>query len=343
MKPLLQVENLSVSFQTDEGRIRAVQDTTFYVGEREAVGLVGESGCGKSVTGLSILRLISTPPGKIETGRVIFAGLNLLRLSAAELCKIRGRSIGMIFQEPTAALSPLQRIERQMEEALRTHEELSPHEAREIAEGWLERVGIPDPRRIMKAYPHHLSGGMCQRVMIAMVLILHPSLIIADEPTTALDVTIQAQILDLLRESTAKSASLLLITHDMGIIWEMCTRLVVMYAGEVMECGMTREIFQTPLHPYTEALLASIPPLSRRQRRLAALPGQVPSPFSYPPGCRFRDRCRYAFERCTKEHPAFYEVGQGRGVRCFLWEHGPRNASQPGPRQMNDGKNHVSA
>ena len=342
MKPLLRIENLSVSFQTDEGRIQAVQNVTFQVGERESVGLVGESGCGKTVTGLAILRLVPVPPGKIDSGRVLFAGRDLLHLPVEELRKIRGRSIGMIFQEPLAALSPLHRIGRQMEEALLTHEQLTVRDARAIGERWLQRVGIPDPHRVMRAYPHQLSGGMCQRVIIAMVLMLRPSLIIADEPTTALDVTIQAQILDLLRESTANNASLLLITHDMGIIWEMCTRLVVMYAGEVVECGKTAEIFRAPWHPYTEALLASIPPLSHRQKRLTALPGQVPSPLSYPPGCRFRDRCRYAFGRCANEHPEFYEVGDGRGVRCFLLERGAKRAGDCGLPEANGDINDVA-
>ncbi|MCX7591234.1 MAG: ABC transporter ATP-binding protein, partial [Kiritimatiellae bacterium] len=318
-KALLRIESLTVCFKTDEGEIRAVENVSFEVGEHESVGLVGESGCGKSVTGLSVLRLIPCPPGWIESGHILFQGRDLLGLSVEELRRIRGRLIGMIFQEPMAALSPLHRIGNQLVETLRTHNRISRRTAWELAAEWLQRVGISDAGRVMYAYPHQLSGGMCQRVMIAMVLMLGPALVIADEPTTSLDVTIQAQILELLREVTANHSSLLLITHDMGIIWEMCNRMVVMYAGEVVETGRTREVFRSPLHPYTEALLSAVPSLRSKVKERILLRGDVPSPLNPPSGCRFHPRCHRVLPVCSKKEPDILEASAGHFVACHLY------------------------
>jgi peptide/nickel transport system ATP-binding protein/oligopeptide transport system ATP-binding protein len=315
---MLQIQHLSVSFDTDEGFVRAVDDVTFDIQQGETLGLVGESGCGKSVTAMSILRLIPQPPGRRERGRILFDGMDLCRLPIQQLRRIRGRRIGMIFQEPMTALSPLHRTGRQMVEALRFHHAIPRREAWQHARQWLQKVGMPDAAERMYAYPFQLSGGMRQRVMIATAMMLDPELLIADEPTTALDVTIQAQILDLLREMKQNTgATVLLITHDMGVIWEMCTRVIVMYASEVVETGDTREVFGRPAHPYTEALLKSIPARAVPHQRLDTIPGQVPSPLDYPPGCRFNTRCPYAFDRCFNEHPPLSEVHK-RQARCWL-------------------------
>lgn len=316
---LLSISGLSVSFATDDGTVRAVDDVSLNVGRGEVLGLVGESGCGKSVTAMSALRLVPSPPGTIEAGRVEFHGRDLLRIPSAELRRIRGKSISMIFQEPMTALSPLHRIGRQLVETQQLHYRIRRDDAWRTGEEWLRKVGVADAARNMHAYPHQLSGGMRQRAMIAMALMLEPELIIADEPTTALDVTIQAQVFDLMREMRKEDSSLLLITHDMGVIWEMCTRVAVMYASEIVETGEIRQLFSRPLHPYTEALLASIPSLGGDRRRLQAIEGQVPSPLEYPSGCRFRDRCGYALDRCAEEHPALTSVGHVE-ARCFLAE-----------------------
>ncbi len=316
MNPLLQIQNLSVSFRTDEGLIRATDQVSFSINRGEVFGLVGESGSGKTVTAMSILRLIPSPPGKIDSGTILFEGRDLLRMPIAELRAIRGHKISVIFQEPMTALSPLHRIGAQLVEALRFHQNISPPAAQDIARTWLEKVGIPDPSSALQAYPHQLSGGMRQRVMIAMALMLQPALIIADEPTTALDVTVQAQVLDLMRLMKAADTSILLITHDMGVIWEMCDRMAVMYASEVVETGTVAEIFQSPQHPYTQALLAAIPTLANRRDRLATIPGQVPSPLQYPAGCHFQPRCPHAFNRCST-HPPLYGP-ETRAARCFL-------------------------
>ena len=314
---LLQIENLSVQFDTDEGTVRAVDGVSLDIRRGEVLGLVGESGCGKSVTALSVLRLIPSPPGRIATGRILFHGDDLLQLPIARLRAVRGRGISMIFQEPMTALSPLHRIGAQLVETLQFHRDISREEAWRIGADWLRKVGIPDPAERMLAYPHELSGGMSQRVMIAMALMLDPELVIADEPTTALDVTIQAQVFDLMRAMRSKDTSLLLITHNMGVVWEMCTRVAVMYASEIVEVADRDDIFNRPLHPYTEALIATIPPVAGDCKRLETIPGQVPSPQAYPTGCRFRDRCRYAFTRCAAEHPPLYDI-EGRLARCFL-------------------------
>jgi len=315
---LLEIEHLTVRFETDDATFNAVDDVSFAIRAGEMFGLVGESGCGKSVTALSILRLIPSPPGAVSHGRILFDGTDLLKLSAGHMRKIRGRAISMIFQEPLSALSPLHRIGNQMVETLRMHQEMSRKEARHIAEKWLANVGIPDARERMAAYPFQLSGGMQQRIMIAMALMPHPRLVIADEPTTALDVTIQAQIFDLIRKMKKKQTAVLLITHDMGIIWDMCDRVAVMYASKIVEIGTVSDLFSHSAHPYTRGLLRSIPVLKKKADRLDTIPGQVPSPRNFPSGCRFRERCPYAFERCSKETPQLEIVTPGHRAACFI-------------------------
>jgi len=315
--PLLDIKHLSVSFETDEGRFRAVDDISFHINRGESVGLVGESGCGKSVTALGITRLIPSPPGKIESGQVIFEGNDLMLRKPKELRQVRGAAISMIFQEPLSALSPLHRIGRQMIEAIGFHRAMPKKAAWEYALSWLDKVGIPDAGERMFAYPFQLSGGMQQRVMIAMALMLSPSLIIADEPTTALDVTTQAQIFALIRQMKQNDTSLLLITHDLGVVWEMCDRVIVMYASKIVEIGSLEDIFSRPAHPYTIGLLKAIPKLSTGRTRLNAIAGQVPSPFNYPKGCNFQERCPHAFARCV-EDPALFESGKDHYAACFL-------------------------
>ena len=315
---LLDVRHLNVSFHTDDGVFKAVDNVSLHVKRGEIVGLIGESGCGKSVTSLSILKLIPSPPGKIESGQVYFNDRDLLKLDTAELRRIRGRAISFIFQEPLSALSPLQRIGQQLVEALRIHNDISKKEAWALAAQWLEKVRIPDVKERMFAYPYQLSGGMQQRVMIAMAMMLEPDLIIADEPTTALDVTIQAKIFSLIKEMRQEKTSILLITHDMGVIWEMCDRVVVMYASRIAEEASKDEIFEKPAHPYTRGLLNSIPKLTGHSGRLEAIPGQVPSPFNYPSGCHFRDRCAHVFDRCAQEVPPLTELGDGHRAACWI-------------------------
>ncbi len=323
MPDLITIDDLRVSFVLDEGVVRAVDGVSFAIRQGEVLGLVGESGCGKSVTAMSMLRLIPQPPGRIDGGKVMFGGRNLLELPLDELRKIRGNDISVIFQEPMTALSPLHRIGRQLVETLRIHQpDLSKKEAWQQSADWLRKVGISDVTDRLYAYPFQFSGGMRQRVMIAMSMMLRPKLIIADEPTTALDVTIQAQIFELMLEMKADDMSLLLITHDMGVIWEMCDRVIVMYASQIVEQGRVKEIFESPRHPYAEGLLAAVPRLTGSAgKRLSTIPGQVPSAMNYPPNaCRFCDRCPYVFDRCRKEAPPLYHLPDGRRARCFLRE-----------------------
>ncbi len=324
MAPLLSVNDLSVTFDTDDGPIKAVDKVSFDVRKGEVLGLVGESGCGKSVTAMSVLRLIPSPPGHIESGTAIFEGRDLLRLPISELRRIRGRNISIIFQEPMTALSPLHRVGRQLVETLRIHQNISKPEAWKIGTEWLGKVGIPDPAERMFAYPFEFSGGMRQRVMIAMALMLNPALIIADEPTTALDVTIQAQIFDLILEMKSNDTSLLLITHDMGVIWDLCDRVIVMYASRVVEEGPVDAIFKEPRHPYTQGLLKAVPKLTGGGR-LESIDGQVPSPMDYPVGCHFQARCPFAFDRCRQEKPPLYQPMPGRHIACFLEEQRSEN------------------
>ena len=320
MAPLLDIRNLGVVFDTDDGVLTAVDDVSFSVNPGEVVGLVGESGCGKSVTAMTALRLIPRPPGRIVSGEVWFGGRNLLTLPSADLRTVRGAGIGLIFQEPTQALSPLHRVGSQLVEAIQMHRDLPAGEAHRYAMDWLRKVGIPDPAERMRAYPFSLSGGMLQRVMIAMALMLGPSLVIADEPTTALDVTIQAQILALLRELKTPDTAVLLITHDLGIVWEMCDRVVVMYASRMVEQGPLEAVFRMPAHPYTRALLDSVVSLTGGDRKLVAIEGQVPSPLAYPAGCRFAPRCPHAFDRCRREQPPLFSIAESRVSACFLAE-----------------------
>ena len=317
---LLSIKNLTVSFSIDDGTFKAVDNISFDILRGENIGLVGESGCGKSVTALSIIRLIPSPPGKIEAGEVLFDHQDLMKMTPSQLKKIRGSAISMIFQEPLSALSPLHRIGRQMAETVLLHKDMSRHEAWGFAEKWLKKVGIPDAGERMFAYPFQLSGGMQQRIMIAMALMLEPNLIIADEPTTALDVTTQAQVFELIRQMKQNETSMLLITHDMGVVWEMCEKVLVMYASQIVETGSRGDIFFNTKHPYTIGLLNAIPKLSGDRTKLKDIPGQVPSPFDYPVGCHFQKRCEHAFGRCFEQRPLLYSCGMGHQAACFLVE-----------------------
>ena len=317
---MLSARDLTVSFSVDDGTFIAADRISFDVHTGETVGLVGESGCGKSVTALSIPRLIPCPPGKIESGEIWFDGQNLMTLTSSALRDIRGKAISMIFQEPLSALSPLHRIGRQMVETIRLHQDVPRKQAWQVAEGWLSKVGIADAGDRMYSYPFQLSGGMQQRIMIAMALMLAPRLIIADEPTTALDVTTQAQIFALIRKMKENHTAMLLITHDMGVVWEMCERILVMYASRIVETGSRDDIFFNPKHPYTIGLLQAIPKLTGLGEPLKDIPGQVPSPFDYPKGCHFHTRCAFVMDRCRESSPTFYGCGDGHRAACFLLE-----------------------
>ena len=327
--PLLSVENLRTYFYTESGVARAVDGVSFTVGAGETVGLVGESGCGKSVTALSILRLIASP-GRIERdSRMMFEGRDLLALSEEEMRRVRGNRIAMIFQEPMTALNPVFTVGDQIAEVARVHQRASRKAAWSRAVEMLELVGIPAPAERAKEYPHQLSGGMRQRVVIAMALVMKPALVIADEPTTALDVTIQAQILELLGDLQSKiGTSILLITHDMGVVAETVSRVIVMYGGEVVESGPVDRIFAKPHHPYTEGLLGAMPKVGHERERLQTIPGTVPPPTRWPVGCRFSERCRYAWDRTEREHPQLFEIEPGHYSRCFLAEE-PERRLQP--------------
>ncbi|MDE0959423.1 MAG: ABC transporter ATP-binding protein [Planctomycetota bacterium] len=320
--PLLQVRDLHTSFSVEGQTARAVDGVSFDVLPGEVLGLVGESGCGKSVTSLSLLKLVPDPPGKIEQGSAIFKGQDLLALSYNEMRDIRGREIAMIFQEPMTALNPVYTIGFQMREGIMRHTRCSKGEAHEQSVQMLEKVGISDADSRMSAYPHQFSGGMRQRVMIAMALSLEPALLIADEPTTALDVTIQAQILDLMLEmkDQQEGASILLITHDLAVVAETCDRVVVMYGGKIQEIASVRDLFKNPQHPYTQGLLRSLPrpELQGEQGELTTIPGMVPNIFDWPKGCRFSTRCPLAEDRCHVESPELRKVGAGHEVRCHL-------------------------
>ena len=332
--PLLEVTDLRTYFTTDAGVARAVDGVSLQVGSGETLGIVGESGCGKTVTALSVLGLIPSPPGEIVSGSSIrFNDEELLDVKPARLREIRGNEISMIFQEPMTSLNPVLTVGHQIEEVLRLHRGLSKREARAAGVALLSEVGIPEPDQRFDAYPHQMSGGMLQRVMIAIALSCEPRLLIADEPTTALDVTIQAQILDLLVSLQRKHGmALLLITHDLGVIAEVCDRVLVMYGGQIVEIGVTDEILTDPQHPYTQGLLASLPGIGERDVRLNPIPGTVPSAGSWPEGCRFRDRCSLAWERCAESAPSLLPVdgGSGRSARCWLVD--PDDSSSgPGP------------
>lgn len=319
---LLKIRNLHTYFFTDEGVAKAVDGVDLELEEGGTLGVVGESGCGKSVTALSIMRLIPDPPGKITQGEILFGGTNLLNLSEAEMRKIRGRSISMIFQEPMTSLNPVFQIGDQISEVLRLHEGMSRKDAWNRSIEMLRMVGIPAPERRVYEYPHQLSGGMRQRAMIAMALACSPKLMIADEPTTALDVTIQAQILELMSGlQKEKRMSVILITHNLGVIAETAQKVAIMYAGRIVEYTGVRPIFATPKHPYTQGLLQSIPRLDQdhgRKTRLEAIPGLVPSLLELPRGCKFSNRCKFVFDRCIEE-PPLIEAAPGHLVRCWLY------------------------
>lgn len=326
-QPLLSVENLSTYFHSPTAIARAVDGVSFDMAAGETLGIVGESGCGKSVTALSILRLIQ-PPGRIEPGsRILFEGTDIVSLDDAGMRHIRGNRIAMIFQEPMSALNPVFTVGDQVAEVARVHGTGSRKDAWNRAVEMLTLTGIPSPGERAKQYPHQLSGGMRQRVLIAMALMMNPALIIADEPTTALDVTIQAQILDLLTDLQKRlGTSILMITHDLGVIAETATRVLVMYGGEVVEQAPVRTLFAAAHHPYTEGLMNAMPQIATDRDRLNVIPGTVPPPTAWPSGCRFRDRCPYSWERCETEHPPLYQIAEGHASRCHL-------AAEPERRQ----------
>jgi oligopeptide/dipeptide ABC transporter ATP-binding protein len=312
---LLEVRDLRTSFRGEEGVARAVDGVSLSLAAGETLGLVGESGCGKSVTALSIMGLVPSPPGRVEGGEVLLAGRDLLALGPEELRRVRGDEVAMVFQEPMTALNPVFTVGDQIGETVRLHRGLDRRAARRRAIEMLELVRIPDPERRVDAYPHQLSGGMRQRVMIAMAMSCNPSLLIADEPTTALDVTVQAQILELIGDLQAETGmAVLLITHDLGVVAQTADRVAVMYAGKVVEEAAVVDLFERPRHPYTIGLLRSLPDLARTGARLEAIPGTVPSPFRFPSGCRFRTRCPLATERCA-ETDAVLEPAGGAGQR----------------------------
>jgi oligopeptide/dipeptide ABC transporter ATP-binding protein len=316
--PLLEVDTLSVSFVTDAGRASVVEEVSFALRSGETVGLVGESGCGKSVTALSIMRLIPSPPGHVEGGRILFQGDDLLALNSVEMRAVRGNRIGMIFQEPMTSLNPIFSIGYQIAEVFRIHRGMSMAAARRESVDILGMVGIGAAERRLHQYPHELSGGLRQRVMIAMALACRPYLLIADEPTTALDVTVQAQILDLLHRLQIKiGMSVLLITHDLGIVAEVCERVLVMYAGRIVESATVHELFRHPRHPYTVGLLASSPRLGKRRPMLPTIPGKVPAPGQRGTGCYFADRCPRVTERCRAETPPLAASGPEHDVACW--------------------------
>ena len=321
---LLKIEDLSTFFYTGRGIVKAVDGLDLEIGKGKTLGLVGESGCGKSVTALSIMHLIQEPPGKIVNGRILFDGRDLVRLNREEMRQIRGNRISMIFQEPMTSLNPAFQVGDQISEVLQTHENMHRRAAWNRAVELLSKVGIPDPKQRVREYPYQMSGGMRQRVMIAMALACNPDMIIADEPTTALDVTIQAQILDLMNDLKSDfDTSILLITHDLGVVAEMSQWIAVMYAGKIVEYTDVVELFRHPKHPYTVGLMASIPNIEApvpEDRELQTIPGVVPSLLNLPPGCSFQDRCNRASEVCLKEDPPLIDHGPGHQVRCWLHE-----------------------
>ena len=319
---LLDIDDLHVQFETDDGLVRAVNGLSLEIKRGETLALVGESGCGKSVTSLAIVRLISYP-GKIQKGEIFFEDQNLLQLNENQMQSIRGNKIAFVFQEPMTSLNPVYRIGRQISEVFRRHQNKSKAESESLSKEFIAKVGIPDPSRMMRQYPHQLSGGMRQRVMIAMALACQPKLIIADEPTTALDVTIQAQIIDLF--NTLKKdidASILLITHDLGVVSEMAETVVVMYSGRVVEHGSIDSIFDRPLHPYTLGLMKCIPSMDKpvpMDRKLETIPGIVPNLIGERPGCLFQERCDMAFDKCQTQEPTMMEFQKGHFVRCWKY------------------------
>ena len=321
---LLKVDQLRTEFFSSKTKsVTAVDKVSFDIYKGEILGLVGESGCGKSVTSLSVMQLLKDTPGKVTHGQVLLDGKDLLKMSGEEVRGIRGGRMSMIFQEPMSALNPSMRIDRQMMETIMLHTDKNKELARAHAADMLKKVGIPDPARVLKNYPHQLSGGMSQRVMIAMALSCDPELLIADEPTTALDVTIQAQILDLMKKLQKEDqSSILLITHDLGVVAEMCSRVIVMYAGKIVEEAPVGPLFNSPTHPYTQGLIASVPKLGSGVKVLPSIPGSVPDLASMPKGCRFAPRCKYATAKCHEKEPELVTVGENQRCRCWLKQEG---------------------
>lgn len=321
MEKLLDIKDLRTYFSTEDGVVPAVDGVSFYIKPGETLGVVGESGCGKSVTSLSIMRLLTKATGKIMEGSQInFNGKDIVGLSEKEMRKIRGNEISMIFQEPMTSLNPVLKIGVQISEVLMLHHKMSKEQARERTIEMLKLVNISSPDKVIDQYPHSLSGGMRQRVMIAMALACNPKLLIADEPTTALDVTVQAQILDLMKDLKNKiNSSVMLITHNLGVVAETCERVIVMYAGKIVEEGDVYSIFEEPKHPYTQGLLKSMPSATGEQEKLEAIPGVVPNPLNMPKGCRFSPRCNKAMDVCKQKQPELTILGEERTVRCFLY------------------------
>ncbi|MEW6126094.1 MAG: ABC transporter ATP-binding protein [Acidobacteriota bacterium] len=317
---ILEIKNLRVYFHTEDGILKAVDGVNLQMRAGETLGLVGESGCGKSVTAFSILQLLPVPPAKYEGGEIRFQGENLLAKNEKELRRVRGNLISMIFQEPMSSLNPIMSIGKQITEAIIEHQKTSEAEARRLAVEMLRRVGIPSPETRFDEYPHQMSGGMKQRAMIAMALVCKPQLLIADEPTTALDVTIQAQILELLRELQGEfNMAVLLITHDLGVVAETCDNVAVMYAGKIVEYASVNDLFERPKHPYTHGLFRSLPSIAEKKATLDVIPGAVPSPLDFPTGCRFRNRCPLAQDECKTE-PALRELAPQHVVACHFAE-----------------------
>lgn len=320
LEPLLKVNNLSVCFHTEDGILTAVNNVSFHVKQGEILGVVGESGCGKSITSMSIIQLIPKPAGEITSGEIYFEGQDLLKLNSREICKVRGNKISMIFQEPMTSLNPVKTCGNQIIEALRLHKNIGKSEAYKLAKDLLYQAGIPLPEQRVKEYPHQLSGGMRQRVMIAMALACKPKLLIADEPTTALDVTIQAQILHLIKRTREESGmSIMLITHDMGVVAEMADRVIVMYAGKVMEEADVNSFFAKPLHPYTIDLLRAIPRIDKKQHRLNIIKGMVPNLTKKLDGCSYQSRCSKPLQMCHKSCPPLTEIEPGRWAACWRY------------------------
>jgi oligopeptide/dipeptide ABC transporter ATP-binding protein len=341
-KPLLEIHNLKTYFYTEDGVVKAVDGVDLEVYPGEILGLVGESGCGKSVTSFSIMRLISAP-GKIIEGEILFDGKDLVKAPESELMKIRGNRISMIFQQPQSALNPVFKVADQISEVLNVHQDLGKEAGRARAIELLKLVGIPDPETRAEAYPHELSGGQSQRVMIAMALACVPDMLIADEPTTALDVTIQAQILDLIRDMRQKTgSSVILITHDLGVIAEMAERVAVMYAGEIVEQTDVLTLFKEPIHPYTKGLIGSIPVLGKVRDRLDVIPGTVPNLVNLPAGCRFAPRCQarmqYNLSICTGKRPALRTYSEKHLVRCWLYQDDENHVAPLGSKQKSEEK-----
>ncbi|NBJ69289.1 MULTISPECIES: ABC transporter ATP-binding protein [Clostridia] len=321
MPNLLEIKNLKTHFVSKKNTVPAVDGVSLSIKQGETVAIVGESGCGKSITSLSIMQLVPEPNGEIVGGTILFNGKNLLECTEEEMCHVRGKDVSMIFQDPMTSLNPVLTIGEQLMEVVVHHQKKSKQAAYERAISLLKMVGFSNPEDIMKNYPHRLSGGMRQRVMIAMAMICNPSLLIADEPTTALDVTIQAQIIELMKELNDQYAtSILLITHDLGIVSEMAEKVVVMYAGQVVEEASVEELFSNALHPYTEGLIRSIPVMEGERKELYSIPGNVPSPEDFPDHCRFATRCSKAFARCFQGQPNLIQQTETQFVRCFLYE-----------------------